>query len=182
MSVAARLAHRLPFHYGWVVVGCAFVTIGIGANSRTAFSLLFPPLLDETGWSRGLTAGIFSFGFLLSIAVSAAVGWLMDRLGPCFVMPVAAWTVAVGFLLATVSSAPWHLYLTLGGMVVGASVGLAFIGHGAFVPNWFSTRRGPRHGHRLFRGGVRIGGPVPLDAMVRGQPRAGGRPAGCSPW
>ena len=142
MSVAARLARRLPFHYGWVVVGCAFVTIGIGANSRTAFSLLFPPLLDETGWSRGLTAGIFSFGFLLSIAVSAAVGWLMDRLGPCFVIPAAAWTVAVGFLLATVSSAPWHLYLTLGGMVVGASVGLAFIGHGAFVPNWFSTRRG----------------------------------------
>lgn len=141
-SVAARLAHRLPFHYGWVVVACAFVTIGIGANSRTAFSLLFPPLLDETGWSRGLTAGIFSFGFLLSIPVSTAVGWLMDRLGPCFVMPVAAWTVAVGFILATVSSAPWHLYLTLGGMVVGTSVGLAFIGHGAFVPNWFTNRRG----------------------------------------
>ena len=155
MSVAAWLARRLPFHYGWVVVGCAFVTIGIGANSRTAFSLLFPPLLDETGWSRGLTAGIFSFGFVLSIAVSAGVGWIMDRLGPCFVMPVAAWTVALGFLLATVATAPWQLYLTLGGMVVGASVGLAFIGHGAFVPHWFTHRRGLAMG--IASSGVGVG-------------------------
>src|SRR5207245_206400 len=52
--------------YGWVVVAVAFVTMGIGVNARTAFSLLFPPILDEFGWPRGLTAGAFSFGFLAS--------------------------------------------------------------------------------------------------------------------
>ena len=141
-STAGWLALRLPFYYGWVVVAVAFVTIAIGANSRTAFSLLFPPLLDETGWPRGLTAGIFSFGFLVSIPLSAGVGWLIDRLGPGFVMPVGAWTVAIGLILATVAAAPWHLYLTLGGLAVGGSISLAFIGHGAFLPNWFSRRRG----------------------------------------
>ena len=141
-STAAWLAGRLPFYYGWLVVAVAFVTIAIGANSRTAFSLLFPPILDETGWPRGLTAGIFSFGFLASIPLSAAIGWLIDRLGPGFVMPVGAWTVAVGLILATVAESPWHLYLTLGGLAVGASISLAFIGHGAFLPNWFSRRRG----------------------------------------
>lgn len=141
-STAGWLALRLPFYYGWVVVAVAFVTIAIGANSRTAFSLLFPPILDETGWPRGLTAGIFSFGFLASIPLSAGIGWLIDRLGPGFVMPVGAWTVAVGLILATVAGAPWHLYLTLGGLAVGGSISLAFIGHGAFLPNWFSRRRG----------------------------------------
>ena len=42
---------RLPFFYGWVVVGVAFVTMGVGVNARTAYSLHFPPILDEFGWS-----------------------------------------------------------------------------------------------------------------------------------
>src|SRR3989442_1854458 len=37
----------LPFFYGWVIVAVAFVTMGVGVNARTAFSLLFPPILDE---------------------------------------------------------------------------------------------------------------------------------------
>ena len=52
---APRLA-RLPFFYGWVVVAVAFVTMAIGVNARTAFSLLFPPILDEFGWDRATIA------------------------------------------------------------------------------------------------------------------------------
>ena len=61
---------RLPFFYGWLVVAVVFVTMGIGVNARTAFSLLFPPLIDEFGWDRGVTAGAFSFGFLVSAVMS----------------------------------------------------------------------------------------------------------------
>jgi hypothetical protein len=56
---------RLPFFYGWLLVGVSFVTMAIGVNARTAFSLLFPQILDEFGWDRGVTAGAFSFGFLV---------------------------------------------------------------------------------------------------------------------
>lgn len=45
--------NRLPFHYGWVVVAIVFITMGIGVNVRTAFSLLYPPILEEFGWNRG---------------------------------------------------------------------------------------------------------------------------------
>jgi hypothetical protein len=41
---------RLPFYYGWLIVGIAFVTMAIGVTARTAFSLLMPPLIDEFGW------------------------------------------------------------------------------------------------------------------------------------
>mgnify|MGYP003543983116 CR=1 FL=1 len=47
----------LPFYYGWLIVGIAFVTMAIGVSARTAFSLLMPPLIDEFGWDRGLAAG-----------------------------------------------------------------------------------------------------------------------------
>ena len=57
---------RLPFFYGWLIVAVVFVSMGIGVNARTAFSLLFPPILDEFRWERAVTAGAFSFGFLVS--------------------------------------------------------------------------------------------------------------------
>jgi hypothetical protein len=74
---AARL--RLPFFYGWLLVGVSFVSMAIAVNARTAFSLFFPPILDEYGWDRGFTAGAFSFGFLISAIVMPCVGWLTDR-------------------------------------------------------------------------------------------------------
>jgi hypothetical protein len=70
---------RLPFFYGWLLVGVSFVTMAIGVNARTAYSLLFPQILDEFGWDRGVTAGAFSFGFLVSAVVTPCVGWLTDR-------------------------------------------------------------------------------------------------------
>ncbi len=95
------LARRLPFFYGWVVVAVAFVTMGVGVNARTAFSLLFPPILDEFGWERGVTAGAFSFGFLVSAVLSPELGRLMDRRGPLVVMELGAAMMAAGLLLAT---------------------------------------------------------------------------------
>ena len=77
---------RFPFFYGWVVVVVAFVTMGIGVNARTAFSLLFPPILDEFGWERGVTAGAFSFGFFISAILSPLLGRLIDRNGPLVVL------------------------------------------------------------------------------------------------
>ena len=77
--MSPRLA-RLPIFYGWIIVAVAFVTMAIGVNARTAFSLLFPPILGEFGWDRGVVAGIFSFGFFVSALVAPFVGRLVDRL------------------------------------------------------------------------------------------------------
>ena len=54
---------RFPLFYGWVLVAVAFVTMAVGVNARTAFSLLFPAILAEFGWDRAVTAGAFSSAF-----------------------------------------------------------------------------------------------------------------------
>ena len=113
---------RLPFYYGWVVVAVAFVTMGIGVNIRTAFSLLFPPILDEFGWSRSETAATFSIGFLASTLITPLLGAAMDRLGPRWVVPMGATVVSAGLMLATATTQPWHLFMTLGLMVVGSAI------------------------------------------------------------
>ena len=80
--MAASPPIRTNFFYGWVVVAVAFVSMGIAVNTRTAFSLLYPPILDDFGWDRGETAGAFSLGFLASTAAVPLVGMLIDRSGP----------------------------------------------------------------------------------------------------
>jgi MFS family permease len=132
---------RLPFFYGWVIVGVAFVTMAIGVNARTAFSLLLPPLLDEFGWDRGLAAGAFSFGFLVSAVMSPLVGSLMDRRGPRFVIEIGVLLLAAGLLCATAIEKPWQLYLTLGVLVGGGANCISYTAQSLFLPNWFARRR-----------------------------------------
>jgi MFS family permease len=133
---------RFPFFYGWVIIAVTFVTMAIGVNARTAFSLFFPPIIDEFGWERGVTAGAFSFGFVVSGAVSPLIGRLMDRLGPRSVMELGVALMAGGLLLAPLTTQPWHLYLTIGVLVGAGSICLGYSGQSLFLPNWFNRRRG----------------------------------------
>jgi MFS family permease len=135
-------ACRLSFFYGWVIVGVAFVTIGLGVNARTAFSLFLPPILDEFGWPRRLTAGAFSFGFLVSAAMSPFLGRLVDRYGPRLVIEMGVGLLAAGLMLAPLVSHPWHLYVTLGVLVGAGGNCLGYTAHALFLPNWFVRRRG----------------------------------------
>jgi MFS family permease len=168
-----RLA--LPFFYGWSVVAIAFVTMGVGVNARTAFSLLFPAILDEFGWPRGVTAGAFSFGFFVSALLGPFLGRLMDRRGPRAVMLLGVALVCAGLGLAPRASAPWHLYLTLGVLVAGGTVCLGYAGHALFLPNWFVRRRGLAIG--IAFSGVGVGAIVILPWLSRLIARAGWRAA-----
>ena len=155
--------NRLPFYYGWVIVAVTFVTIGIGVNARTAFSLLFPPILKEFGWGRGVTAGAFSFGFLVSGCISPLIGKLMDRAGPRAVMELGVALVGAGLLLAPLTTQPWHLYLSIGVLVGAGSVCLGYSGQSLFLPNWFVRRRGMALG--IAFSGVGIGSVTLLPWM-----------------
>jgi MFS family permease len=137
-----RWPARLPFYYGWVIVGIAFVTMAVAVTARTAFSLLLPPLVSEFGWDRGLAAGAFSFGFPVSAALSPIVGRLMDSRGPRFVIEIGVILLAAGLLLAPGIKEPWHLYASLGVLVSGGANLMTFTAQSLFLPNWFVRRRG----------------------------------------
>ena len=164
-----------PIFYGWVMVAIAFVTMGVGVNARTAFSLLFPPIIEEFGWERGLTAGAFSFGFLVSAVLTPALGRIMDRAGPRTVMELGVALMGVGLLLAPLTTEPWHLYLTLGVLVGGGSVCLGYSGQSLFLPNWFVRRRGLAMG--LAFAGVGVGSITLLPWLQLLIERAGWRAA-----
>jgi MFS family permease len=133
---------RLPFFYGWLLVAIAFITMAVGVNARTAFSLMFPAILDEFQWDRGVTAGAFSFGFLVSAVVTPFVGRLMDQRGPRIVVELGVLTMGAGLILAAFVRQPWQLYLTLGALAGGGVNCLAYTGQSLYLTNWFFRRRG----------------------------------------
>ena len=132
---------RLPFYYGWVVIGIAFVTMALAVTARTAFSLLLPPLIAEFGWDRGLVAGAFSFGFLVSAITSPIFGRVMDRHGPRIVIGSGVCLMSSGLILASAIEKPWQLYATLGVLVSAGANLTTYTAHSLFLPNWFVRRR-----------------------------------------
>lgn len=166
---------RLPFFYGWIVVAVTFVTMGIGVNARTSFSLLFPPIVDEFGWPRGLTAGAFSFGFIISAVMGPIIGRMMDKHGPRVVMELGVVLMGAGLLLSPLTSQPWHLYITIGVLVGIGSICLGYSGQSLFLPNWFVRKRGLAVG--IAFAGVGIGSITLLPWMQALIEQAGWRQA-----
>jgi MFS family permease len=173
-----RVLARLPIFYGWVIVAVTFVSMGIGVNARTSFSLFFAPIIDEFGWDRGTTAGAFSFGFVISALLSPAMGRLMDRTGPRTVMELGTVLMAGGLMIAPLTTQPWHLYLSIGVLVGAGSICLGYSGQSLFLPNWFVARRGLAVG--IAFAGVGVGSVTLLPWIQTTIDRAGWRAAAFS--
>lgn len=169
-TIAAR-SPRSPssrkLYYGWVIVACAFATLAIGVNTRTAFSLLYPEILAEFGWSRGETAGAFAMGFVFAAGMGPLVGLALNKFGPRIVMPAGSVMMALGLVGTTYISAPWMLYVTFGVLVVGASTILGYIGHAATLPMWFQRRRGLAVGLAFSGAGVGALLLIPLGDVIQ---------------
>lgn len=156
-------ADQPKFFYGWIVVAVAFVTMGAAISARTGFSILFPELIDEFGWNRGVTAGAFSLGFVASTAFVPLVGVMMDKWGPRVVLPFGGLLIAAGYFFAAFITGPIGLYLTFGILVVCGSMATSYIVHSMFLTNWFNRKRGLAIG--LAFAGVGVGGIVFFPLM-----------------
>src|ERR1700680_3222182 len=141
-AATPRWLSHLPIYYGWLIIGVAFVTMAIAVTARTAFSLLLPPLIDEFGWGRGLVAGAFSFGLLVSAVLSPAIGRIMDSHGPRVVIGGGVCLMSAGLFMAPWIASPRELYATLGVPVGGGAILMTYTAHSLFLPNWFVRRRG----------------------------------------
>lgn len=128
-------------YYGWIVVAVSFVTMAITSPAWFSFSLFYPPILEEFGWTRGATSSVFSLNLIISGMLSPVIGLLIDRYGPRIVMPIGALLLAAGFVGSSQIHALWHFYVWFG--IVGAIgiCGVQVVPHAALISNWFSRNR-----------------------------------------
>lgn len=132
--------HR--FFYGWIIVALSFVNLGIIFGIWYSFSVFFVAILQEFGWSRAATAGVFSCFMLVHSGSAIVIGSFLDRFGARVVIPAGACIVALGLFASSRIDALWQLYLWYGVLTPVGVCAVGFIAHGIILPKWFDRKRG----------------------------------------
>ncbi|MGW1180472.1 MFS transporter [Streptomyces drozdowiczii] len=139
---APRSPGRWRVHRAWIVAAVTFVTIIGGAAINALPGLLFDPLQDDFGWSRGEIGFAVSIDMALYGITAPFAAAMMDRFGIRRVVAVALSAIAAGALASVWMTAAWQLMLYWG-VLVGLGTGSMALAFSATVTNrWFTTRRG----------------------------------------
>lgn len=100
--LARLLAPRLPFYYGWVILGCVCFAGFVRQGAAVAvLSIFVEPMRRDLGWSSTAFGAAVSIGGVLAALVSPSVGRLLDRHGARLLLSFAV----VGTGLATMAIA-----------------------------------------------------------------------------
>ncbi len=125
-----------------VSLAIAGVTLAVQNGIVMAFAVLYLPLIDEFGGSRGEVATVHSAVLLLGGFGSPLIGWAFDRIGPRRLFQGGALLAAVGFVMASRAHSLPALVLAYG--LIGG-LGLAMLGSQAnlvVAALWYPTARG----------------------------------------
>ena len=130
------------FHYGWIVVGAAFLTLLTSAGVRSTPSILIVPLENEFHWSRATISLAISINLILYGVMGPFAAAMMERFGIRRTIPFALALIGTGVALTAMMSEPWQMIL-LWGVMVGTGAGATASVLAAMVAShWFTERRG----------------------------------------
>ncbi len=135
------LIPRLPFFYGWVVLGCICLAGFARQGPAVAvLSIFVVPMTDAFGWSRTEMSGAVSLGGVLAAVISPMVGPFVDRRGARLVLclAVAGIGIACMALSLTQSLLVFYLLFCFARMTWAGPFDLGLYGA---LNNWFVARR-----------------------------------------
>src|ERR1700712_3419198 len=133
---------RGGFHFSWVVMAIAFLTMLTSSAALGLPGAFLRPLSREFGWSTEQISSALALRFMLYGLIGPFAAVLMERYGLRRIVCIALALIASGLVLATRMTALWQLVL-LWGVVLGVGSGLTALVLGATVANrWFEQRRG----------------------------------------
>jgi len=96
------LIPRLPFYYGWVILGCVCLAGFARQGPAVAvLSIFIEPMRQNLGWPSTAFGGAVALGGVLAAIISPAVGRMLDRHGARIVLCFAV--VATGIATMAIS-------------------------------------------------------------------------------
>lgn len=139
--LATWLIPRLPFFYGWVVLGCLCLAGFARQGPAVAvLSVFVVPMTVELGWSRTEISGAVSLGGVLAALISPFLGPVLDRRGARLILclAVAGTGIATMALSLTQSLLVFYLLFCFARMNWAGPFDLGLYGA---LNNWFVARR-----------------------------------------
>jgi MFS family permease len=145
---------RLPFFYGWTIVGLAVCFSFFGIGVTWAASILAIPMMDELGWSRSDLFFAVSLRGWTGIVAAPLIGRYLDRERGAQLLALAGGALNAGSLvLIAFATEQWQFILLFGlagGVAQTAQSGVTI----AIVPKWFILRRGSAVAYSTLGGGI----------------------------
>jgi sugar phosphate permease len=135
------LSYRLPFFYGWVVLGCLCCAGFARQGPAVAtLSIFVEPLTREFGWSRAALSGAVSLGGVLAALSSPLIGPLLDRHGARLTLCIAVLVTGIAMILLSLTQSllVFYLLFCIARMNWAGPFDLGIYGG---VSNWFVARR-----------------------------------------
>lgn len=135
------LIPRLPFFYGWVVLGCICLAGFARQGPAVAvLSIFVVPMTDAFGWSRTEMSGAVSLGGLLAAVISPMIGPFVDRRGARLVLCLAVASTGVACMALSLiqSLLLFYVLFCFARMVWAGPFDLGLYGA---LNNWFVARR-----------------------------------------
>lgn len=130
-------------YYGWwILVASCFLTFYGAGTFFYGFTVFVNPIVKDLGWSMALVSGAFSLYRLESGIAAPLAGFLVDRIGPRFLVAGGALLWGAGLISLSRVSTVFHFYLSF--LVISFGWGFA---SGSAVPSamiakWFVKKRG----------------------------------------
>jgi OFA family oxalate/formate antiporter-like MFS transporter len=135
------LAPRLPFFYGWVVLGCLCLSGFARQGPAVAtLSVFVVPMTAEFGWSRAAIAGAVSLGGVLAAFAAPLLGPMMDRRGARLILCLAVLGTGLSTMALSLTHSLLFFYLVFcfARMIWAAPYELGLSGA---LNNWFVAGR-----------------------------------------
>jgi OFA family oxalate/formate antiporter-like MFS transporter len=135
------LAGRLPFYYGWVILGavCAASFSRQGPAVAT-LSIFIEPMTTEFGWSRTEISGAVSLGGILGAIAAPLIGPFLDRNGARTILCLAVLFTGIPLLcLSAVNAVPlFYVFYCIARMNFTGPYDIGIYGS---IVNWFYVKR-----------------------------------------
>ncbi|MEP4734465.1 MFS transporter [Parvibaculum sp.] len=161
-----RAQTRGPIFYGWYIVGTVFMihTVSCGLIFYN-LSIFLKAFVAEGGFSVSATSNATALFFISSGFAGLAVGWLLDRYDPRWIVTGGAFISAIVLASAGHVAEMWQLYCFYILFGIG-NAAVAVIPGMTIVARWFTRQRSKAIAYAST--GLSLGGIVftPLSATL----------------
>jgi len=162
------------FFYGWWVLVGTCLAYAISAVGIYFFSIFFPFIGAETGWTRADLGFVMTAEMWVTTAGNLVAGWMVDKLGGRWTLVIGAGLGMVGLVLLSTMTTLTQVFIYYA-LITGMGIALQSLTvGGVIVRRWFFKRAAVATG--IMSAGFGVTGAILIPMLTRWAASIGWRP------
>src|SRR6202171_4328298 len=151
----------------WLQLLMGFIVMMVISSPQYVWTLFVPSFQKTIGAALSEIQWTITILIVLQTWLSPVQGYLVEKLGPKFLIGVGALLSGAGWIASSSITSLWGLYATYG-LLCGIGTGIVYIGIIGLMVKWFPERRGLATG--VVAAGYGFGAILttfPIDSMMK---------------